>query len=101
VDTVRRIAVAILLTLFTVVLWRPGALSHSDPIPWPQPAELLPTSAISSPLPDALLPENVEIDLYGNEVNEAIATYKLDPAGALYEEHSPHTEIPKLGSPKS
>jgi hypothetical protein len=40
-------------------------------------------------------------DLYGNEVIDAIATYSLDPAGSLYEVHSPQTELPKLGSPKS
>jgi hypothetical protein len=41
------------------------------------------------------------IDLYGNEVIDAIATYSLDPGGSLYEVHSPQTELPKLGSPKS
>jgi hypothetical protein len=41
------------------------------------------------------------VDLYGNEVSDAIATYSLDPAGSLYELHSPQTELPRLGSPKS
>jgi hypothetical protein len=41
------------------------------------------------------------VDLYGNEVIDAVAKYKFDPAGALYEEHSPQTEVPRLGSPKS
>lgn len=41
------------------------------------------------------------VDLYGNEVIDAIATYSLDPDGSLYEVHSPQTELPKLGSPKS
>jgi hypothetical protein len=41
------------------------------------------------------------VDLYGNEVTDAIATYSLDPAGGLYELHSPQTELPRLGSPKS
>jgi hypothetical protein len=41
------------------------------------------------------------VDLYGNEVIDAIATYSLDPAGSLYELHSPQTELPRLGSPKS
>ena len=40
-------------------------------------------------------------DLYGNEVTSAVATYKIDPAGALYEEHSPQTEVPRLGVPTS
>lgn len=41
------------------------------------------------------------VDLYGNEVTEAIATYTLDQAGSLYELHSPQTELPRLGIPKS
>src|SRR2546426_7129398 len=41
------------------------------------------------------------VDLYGNEVSDAIATYSLDPAGSLYELHSPQTELPRLASPKS
>ncbi len=40
-------------------------------------------------------------DLLGNEVTAAVATYKLDRAGLLYEEHSPQTELPRLGEPKS
>jgi hypothetical protein len=41
------------------------------------------------------------VDFYGNQVSPAIARYKIDAAGALYEEHSPETELPRLGSPKS
>jgi len=41
------------------------------------------------------------VDLYGNEVIDAVATYSLDPTGSLYELHSPQTELPRLGSPKS
>ena len=41
------------------------------------------------------------VDLYGNEVSDAIATYTFDQSGSLYELHSPQTELPKLGSPKS
>ena len=41
------------------------------------------------------------VDLYGNEVTDAIATYSIDPAGSVYELHSPQTEVPRLGSPKS
>ena len=41
------------------------------------------------------------VDLYGNEVSDAVARYTLDPAGSLYELHSPQTELTRLGSPKS
>jgi hypothetical protein len=38
-------------------------------------------------------------DFYGNEVSEAVAKYKLDGDGSLYEVHSPQTELPRLASP--
>ena len=41
------------------------------------------------------------VDLYGNEVTDAVATYRFDATGSLYETHSPQTELPRLGSPKS
>ena len=41
------------------------------------------------------------VDLFGNDVSDAVARYSLDATGSLYEVHSPQTEIPKLGSPKS
>ena len=40
-------------------------------------------------------------DLRGNQITAAVATYKFDPTGVLYEEHSPQTEVPRLGAPKS
>ena len=42
-----------------------------------------------------------DLDAYGNEVTNAVAEYSLDPAGSLYELHSPQIEIPHLGSPQS
>jgi hypothetical protein len=45
-------------------------------------------------LPDA-------VDLYGNEVTDAVAKYKLDASGILYELHSPDTEVPRLKPPKT
>jgi hypothetical protein len=41
------------------------------------------------------------IDLHGNEVSPAVATYSFDALGSLYEVHSPQTELPRLGSPKT
>ena len=41
------------------------------------------------------------LDLYGNEVTVAVAEYKLDAVGRLYEAHAPQSELPRLGSPKS
>jgi hypothetical protein len=47
------------------------------------------------------LEEEGEMDLYGNDVTAAVASYRLDAAGTLYEAHSPQTQLPKLGPPKS
>ena len=41
------------------------------------------------------------IDLFGNDVTDAVARYRFDASGSLYEVHSPQTEIPKLRPPKS
>src|SRR5262249_10157309 len=45
--------------------------------------------------------KDVPVDLFGNEVMPAVASYGMDATGSLYELHSPQTELPKLGSPKS
>ena len=41
------------------------------------------------------------VDLYGNDVTDAVAKYKLDSDGSMYELHSPQTQLPRLGSPKT
>jgi hypothetical protein len=41
------------------------------------------------------------VDMYGNDVTDAVATYTFDRTGSLYELHSPQTELPRLGIPKS
>jgi hypothetical protein len=48
----------------------------------------------------AIPPRDVPVDFNGNEVGQAIARYRIDPTGARYEEHSPDTELPRLGAPK-
>jgi len=40
-------------------------------------------------------------DLYGNDVTSAVARYRFDVDGSLYEAHSPQTQLARLGSPKS
>jgi hypothetical protein len=44
-------------------------------------------------------PDRPVQDLYGNDVNDAVARYKFDAEGTVYEEHSPETEIPHLRPP--
>jgi hypothetical protein len=38
-------------------------------------------------------------DIYGNELSPAIASYKSDGSGSVYEEHSPDTEVARLKPP--
>ena len=45
--------------------------------------------------------EDENEDLLGNPVSPAVATYKFDATGSLYETHSPQTELPRLGSGRS
>ncbi|HTM02735.1 MAG TPA: hypothetical protein VL173_04460 [Vicinamibacterales bacterium] len=40
-----------------------------------------------------------QFDVYGNEVDDAVGGYRIDPRGDEYEEHSPDTEIVRLGPP--
>lgn len=40
-------------------------------------------------------------DLFGNPVTDAVARYKFDATGSLYELHSPNTEVPRLRPPKT
>jgi hypothetical protein len=41
------------------------------------------------------------LDLYGNEVHEAVAEYTLDEDGSLYEIHAPRTDAARLPPPTS
>ena len=41
------------------------------------------------------------LDMLGNPVTDAVATYKVDATGMLYESHSPQTELPRLAAPKT
>ena len=93
-------AIAIVFPAFTA-LFVPATVSDS---PLPQPPVVRTSTVADAPRPEKQQPHDDSeglVDLYGNEVIDAIATYTLDPAGSLYELHSPQTELPRLGSPKS
>ena len=66
-------------------------LSTERPLPYAQPDG--PNASATD--------EESTTDLYGNDVTAAVARYKLDATGSLYEAHSPQTQLAKLGSPKS
>jgi len=90
-----RIAVVLTLTLFTVAFAVGSRVGHatSGRSPAAHASRIAATAAVPAEAPT--------LDAYGNEVTEAVATYKLDASGAMYEEHSPQTEVPRLGSPKT
>ena len=75
--------------------------------PPPHAAATRPAASSTEPLPSrTFVPardreEDDEIDLYGNDVSDAVAKYKLDSDGSLYELHSPQTQLLHLGSPKT
>jgi hypothetical protein len=63
------------------------------------------TTSFSSILPSSAeegSPSSREfpIDLYGNEVSQAVERYQVDLLGEWYEEHSPDTEVPTLPPPQ-
>jgi hypothetical protein len=59
-------------------------------------SSILPSAEEDLNLPSSDLP----IDLYGNEVRQAVESYTVDALGEWYEEHSPDTEVPKLSPPQ-
>jgi hypothetical protein len=83
----------------TVIDYRPIAVGvpADAPIDAPGPVEQRP-SVLDQTGAEGRDPS---MDLYGNEVIEAVAKYLLDSTGAVYEEHSPQTEVPRLAAPKS
>jgi len=79
--------------------------SRGDAVADESGAVIMPAVAAHSPAADSSSVSDGDVDgpvdLYGNPVTDAVADYRLDSAGSLYESHSPQTEIPKLSSPKS
>lgn len=39
------------------------------------------------------------VDLYGNEISDAVGDYRVDRGGDLYERHAPDTAVLRLGPP--
>lgn len=106
-----RLAVALTITLCPVVGWTAGALhgaaSHRErpvyaPLAVEAPSQAEPSASGWLALPTPLIeevPNDDRRDLYGNDVSPAIARYRHDGTGAVREEHSPATEVPRLKPP--
>lgn len=41
------------------------------------------------------------MDLYGNEISNAVGDYRVDRRGNLYERHAPDTAVLKVGPPRT
>ena len=99
-----RIARIVFLALIPTGLAAPVQLTQNRSIGsalHPNVSRTPATSPAAEATPSPQAEEIDPIDMYGNEVSDAVAKYKLDATGALYEMHSPQTEVPRLGSPKS
>jgi hypothetical protein len=104
-----RFGVAAIVTTFALAACAFIAPRFNGPRPpyIASPSYTLPMPAAAFDLPSSTVSEQAEpsdepvLDFRGNEVSDAVARYKLDPTGVLYEEHSPHTELPRLPGPKS
>ena len=57
-----------------------------------------PTAGLSD-LDFAQMPAEPRVDVYGNEIEDAIGDYRIDPRGDVYESHSPDTEVSRLNAP--
>jgi hypothetical protein len=69
------------------MLFDPGATIHGAPS-MVEPA-VLAVERLAEP----------RIDLYGNEITNAVGDYRVDPHGDLYERHAPDTAVLELGPP--
>jgi hypothetical protein len=51
------------------------------------------------PVDKLLRPTEPHVDVFGNEIEDAVTDYRIDSTGDVYERHSPETEVPRLGPP--
>jgi hypothetical protein len=85
-------------------MWTPRVSSTTHAV-----ARQTETTAISIPLVEQAGAEDASItanpgtqpqfDLFGNQIDEAVGDYRIDPRGDMYEQHAPDTALLKLGPP--
>jgi hypothetical protein len=85
--------VSIALAVIGVGLWSAVRPAAASPITLPNTSilEMLEQSDTGSDEP--------RIDVYGNEIQEAVGDYRIDLRGEVYESHSPDTEVIRLSAP--
>lgn len=60
---------------------------------------LAPSIGVAGPSDTVQAPAEPRVDVYGNEIEDAIGDYRIDPRGDVYESHSPDTEVTHLKRP--
>jgi hypothetical protein len=94
-------ALLVLAALFTPQHVTSSHVAPVPAVPLPAPHDPAATPGVVAGEADTDNDTEALVDLYGNDVSPAVATYSFDALGSLYEEHSPQTELPKLGSSKT
>ena len=57
------------------------------------------STAVTDLLPANPVSIEPRVDIYGNEIEDAVGDYRIDPGGDVYESHSPDTEVTRLTVP--
>lgn len=91
---------------FGLAIVMPFVIGSAFVTPHPASHDALPVDppAIEAPVhmpPPSAAENEGDLDLIGNPVTDAVARYKYDQTGSLYEVHSPQTELPRLAPPTS
>jgi hypothetical protein len=117
---VTRISITRVSAVAAATLALVGSLALGAAGPWPAAMQALARAGgvadyvdsgprlVPPPAPTSSVPEGQpgdgsngtsRTDLEGDDVSPALATYGIDHDGNLFEVHSPHTEVPRLGGP--
>jgi hypothetical protein len=96
------------------ILWSISLLAGRAMVPAVLASPIAATSAEITAQPPAVVgevnsapqmedegPADPRVDLLGNEIEDAMADYRFDIGGGIYERHSPETAVPRLGSPST
>lgn len=89
----------LLAMLAGCVVWKTGAAAPSD-----TDREWRDGTAVSQPIATGRPDREWQFaaprrDMYGNQVDEAVGDYRIDPRGDLFERHAPDTAVLELGPP--
>ena len=99
-------AIAVLWLFSAIIgheMWPAGTTSPivSSAAEITEPPSSAESGRLRAPHLDARDYAEPRVDVYGNEVEPALAEYWIDRGGVMYERHSPETAVLTLGSPTS